>query len=82
MEKFDRGERRYQVERLKVKRQWYYRHGRVYGTEGIVPMTPKQLGRVVQYPAMCSCWACGYDRKDHGLPIQERRMFQDLLQED
>lgn len=81
MEHFDRGERRYQVARLKVKRQWYYGQGRVRGTEGITRMSPRLLGRVVQDPANCSCWGCANDRKDHGLPIQELRMYQDLKED-
>ena len=50
MEKFNRGERQYQIKRLKAKRKNY---GNIW-----IKNDPKQLGKIVQYPRMCSCFLC------------------------
>lgn len=56
MERYHRGERLYQVKRLKVKRKNYW---------GMLK-NPKNAGRVSQYPAICSCHMCGNSRKYYG----------------
>ena len=56
MERYHRGERLYQVKRLKVKRKNSW--GKV--------TTPKAAGAVTQHPAICSCWMCGNSRKYYG----------------
>jgi hypothetical protein len=82
MEKFNRAERRAQVERLKHKRQFYYNYGKRAEHTNQVFMSARQLGQVVQYPAACSCTMCGNARRHFGqLTMQEQRMFQRLLQE-
>ena len=82
MEKFNRAERRAQVERLKRNRQFYYGYGQRAEHTDQVFMSPRQLGRVVQYACACSCPMCGNARRHFGhRTIQEQRMFQSLLQE-
>lgn len=59
---FSRAERRHHIERLKESRKHYWGYGnpRAIGPD---KMTPKQLGKVVQNPQMCSCPACGNSRR-------------------
>lgn len=57
MERYHRGERLEQSKRLKQKRKSYW---------GMTNPNQKQLGRVSQYPAICSCPACGNSRKYYG----------------
>lgn len=83
MEKFNRAERRAQVERLKRNRQFYYGYGKRIEHTDQRFMTERQLGQVVQYPAACSCTMCGNARRHFGQrSIQEQRLFQDLLQKE
>jgi hypothetical protein len=80
MLKFHRGERRYQIERLKKKRKnyWGYPSTVSSSTEPPVEMTPRQLSAVAQHPAICSCWMCSgsafrrmYGNGRDGLTFQE-----------
>lgn len=66
MEKFNRAERRSQTERLKAKRKLYW--GRQYDGS----MDARQLGKVVQYPQVCSCWMCANVRALEGPTLKER----------
>lgn len=66
MEKFSRAERRYQLERIKVKRKTYW------GATRKEPLTPRQFGIVASTPQVCSCWMCRNARKGYGLTTQER----------
>lgn len=50
MVKFHRGERLEQVKRLKNNRKGYW--------GGWAKASPKQLGKVSQYPHPCSCYKC------------------------
>lgn len=59
MERFNRAERRFQTKRLKAKRKNY--HGRKDFEQ-----SPDFLGKVVNTPAMCSCFMCGNTRKYWG----------------
>ena len=73
-----RANRRHQTARLKKARKLYWGHGgssyTTYDT-----MTPKQLGKVVQYPAVCSCFMCGNARRtDKQLTHQEKKQLQAL----
>lgn len=73
MEKFNRSQRRLDTQRLKDKRKRYWR---------MEPeqRTAKQLGRVVQYPAACSCTMCGNERKHFGhRTIEELSFYQTKL---
>jgi hypothetical protein len=56
MDKFSRAERIFQTQRLKNTRKNYFN---VWDKND-----PKQLGRIVQYPCMCSCYLCS--RKQYG----------------
>lgn len=58
MEKFHRGERRFQTERLKKKRKNYWGYPIKRYTYQAKPMNAGRLGKVVQYPAWCSCSKC------------------------
>lgn len=83
MEKFNRAERRAQVARLKQKRKFYFGGGfdneTISGYNQHIPLEGRQLGRVVQYPAMCSCPMCGNSRRHFGeRTIQEQRLMQDV----
>ena len=77
MDIYNRAVRRHHVSRLKYNRKIYWGHGRCSYSSG--PMTPKQQGKVVQYPAVCSCTMCGNPRhklkgkKCLTLTIQEQR---------
>lgn len=59
MERFNRAERRFQTKRLKAKRKNY--HGRKDFEQ-----SPDFFGKVVNTPAMCSCFMCGNTRKYWG----------------
>jgi hypothetical protein len=73
-----RAVRRHHIARLKAARKGYW--GRVYDASA-PGLTPRQLGMLAATPAPCSCWMCGNPRAKLGeLKIQERRLFQDLLQ--
>lgn len=78
MERFNRAERRAQVERLKARRKNYWGYGRPWSARGAEPMGPKQLGRVVQYPQVCSCTGCGNQRRSEGPTKAERVQAHDL----
>ena len=73
MERFNRQERRNQVERLKAKRKNYWGYPSRIGpdTEPRVQMDAKQLGKVVQYPQVCSCSGCGGQRRYIGRTFKE-----------
>ena len=80
--KFHRGERFYQTKRIKNNRKSYWGYHRVYGTRGKQTMDSKQLGRVSQYPSICSRHKCSGStyRKMHGnglngLTVQSLRML-------
>jgi hypothetical protein len=80
MQHFDRGERRLQTERLKNTRKNYFNvwdHG-----------DPKQLGRITQYPCMCSGPCCSptayrrlYGNALRGLKATEQSALQLLCKE-
>jgi hypothetical protein len=76
MEKFNRAQRRHDNDRLKNKRKRYWFNDKS-------SMTPKSLGKVVQYPAACSCTMCGNPRKMLNVKysIKEQCMYQDKLHE-
>lgn len=61
-----RGQRLEHVKRLKLKRKNYHGFGLSYGQEGIRVMNPLQLGKVAQYPCICSCFMCSYNKKYYG----------------
>lgn len=65
MMKFHRGERRFQTDRLRKKRKGFW--GSYPSSYPRQDLTSKQLGKVVQYPASCSCAMCGNVRRIHGL---------------
>jgi hypothetical protein len=72
---FDRAERRHHIERLKEARKSYG-----WRKE---PLTPRQLGAMVQHPQMCSCSGCGNPRrhkwfKSECLTLQERSQIEAL----
>jgi hypothetical protein len=70
--------RRHHAARLKKARKRHW--GRIFDAQAH-DLTPRQLGMLVATPAPCSCWMCGNPRTKLGeLKIQERRLFQDLLQ--
>lgn len=80
LQKFHRGERRYQIERLKKKRQYYWGYGTSFTLytryselipPGIREMTPTQQSRVVQNPQCCSCLGCSRSRKYLGRTLKE-----------
>jgi hypothetical protein len=81
MERFNRAERRHQTARLKAKRKSYRGYGASYGTQGILYMSEKQLGRIVQYPQACSCSGCGNSRKYFGRTLKELVHIHDLNEE-
>lgn len=60
MQKHHRGERRFQTERLKKKRQFYWGYSPDSPFEETQVMSTIQLSRVVQNPAICSCGLCGH----------------------
>jgi rubredoxin len=69
---FSRSLRRFHTARLKKTRKAYWGHAKPYGD----PMNAAQLGKVTQYPAVCSCPMCGNDRKHFNKrTIQELRHF-------
>ena len=79
MERFNRAVRRHHIARLKQKRKHYWGYGRRV-EHGESSMNAMQLGKVVQYPQVCSCGGCGNARRwpwmneaEHTL--QERRYF-------
>src|ERR1035437_10473745 len=55
--------RRHHIERLKIKRKNYWGYGTSFGREGISHPTQRQLGTLVQNPAVCSEYCCGNPRK-------------------
>lgn len=60
--------RRHHIARLKNTRKNYF--------NATWRSDPKQLGRIVQYPAMCSCTMCGNERKWFGYrTLDEKRGF-------
>lgn len=62
--------RRAQVARLKHVRQHYW---------GAWLKTPKQIGKMVHTPALCSCHMCGNPRKyEHTRTIQELKQLEQL----
>jgi hypothetical protein len=75
---FSRAERRHHIERLKEARKHYWGYGnpRAIGPD---KMTPKQLGKVIQHPQMCSCSGCGNQRR-HSWFKSERRTLQERSQ--
>jgi hypothetical protein len=79
---FSRAERRHHVERLKHTRKNYWGYGGRAEYKR-VEMGPKQLGRVVQHPQICSCVICGNERRNNGnskdaRTLQERIQLEDL----
>ncbi len=78
MDKFSRAVRRHHVERLKQTRKGYWGYDRPR-TVGPAEMCAKALGKVVQYPASCSCTMCGNSRKWFGQrTTQELRWMQQV----
>lgn len=80
MEQFQRGERLYQVKRLKQKRKQYW---------GATIVKSKALGKVAQYPCICSCTMCSptsYKKQlgnsVHGLKTTEQSVLQLLRTEE
>jgi len=81
MEKFNRAVRRHHVDRLKHKRKHYWGYSRngFDATNTPVEMDARQLGKVVQYPQICSCGGCGNVRRhlwmndSTGYTLQEQR---------
>lgn len=84
MEKFNRAVRRHHIARLKKTRAKYWGYHRYtksidalyarqeyVGVRGHSVMDPDQLGKVVQYPASCSCPGCGNSRKYYGMSLGE-----------
>ncbi len=69
MQRFDRGERRFQTARLKKKRQNYWGFNQSWNN--YTGATPRQLGMLVQYPKACACYMCSMDRKFHGPSVAE-----------
>ena len=63
MLKFNRQERRFQTERLKNNRKNYFN---VWNKND-----PKQLGRIVQYPCMCSCYMCSNSTSTNSIKDQK-----------
>lgn len=63
MLKFNRQERRFQTERLKNNRKNYFN---VWNKND-----PKQLGRIVQYPCMCSCYMCSHSASTNSIKDQK-----------
>lgn len=80
MEKFNRAVRRHHVERLRRKRQSYWGYPHHYGVWEPEDMDVRQLGRVVQYPQICSCRGCGNQRKWEGPKFPELLQAEDLKQ--
>lgn len=73
---YSRAERRHHVDRLKAARKhiWGYGNPRSIGPE---KMSPRELGKAVQNPQICSCAMCGNPRrhkwfKGGCLTLQER----------
>lgn len=58
MDKSKRAQRRYHTVRLKENRKNYW--------AGKFKLFPTEIGKVVQYPAVCSCHMCGNPRKYSG----------------
>lgn len=78
MQKHHRGERRFQTERLKKKRQYYWGYHPTSPFAAMRRMPERTLGMLVNTPAICSCMACSgtTERKLHGngskaLTVQE-----------
>jgi hypothetical protein len=91
MDKFNRSVRRHHVNRLKSKRKHYWGYGRSHilwtPRTDLIPKGRKEmdqdvLGKVVQYPAACSCPSCCNVRRypwmneGEGRTIQERRWLE------
>lgn len=68
MEKFNRGERRFQTARLKAKRKSYRSTWTLSDPkrDQILKENPDVLGKVVQYPCRCSCAMCANGSKLFG----------------
>ena len=81
MEKFNRAVRRHHIARLKAKRKFYWGYNRSWGQVANEAMSPKQLGRIVQYPQACSCCGCGNQRRYEGRPLNEQCDFISLREE-
>lgn len=86
MEKFNRAVRRHHVSRLKKTRQFYWNvairpksltlswmRQAFLNVRGFDHLSPKQLGRVVQTPQVCSCPGCGNARQFSGMTLAEAR---------
>lgn len=88
MEKFNRAVRRHHVKRLKRKRQFYWFGTRTLadslrwqgdsyiGVSGVMRLSPKALGMVVQSPQSCSCPSCGNARRYEGRTRSELGFLQ------
>lgn len=67
MQKHHRGERRFQTDRLKKKRQFYWGYYPASIFLEQRQMSKKRLGQVVNTPALCSCPLCGHHaRRTYG----------------
>lgn len=81
MKSMKRAMRRFHIERLKRNRRNYWGFPRrVDAKSAPRQMTPNQLGKVVQYPKVCSCAVCCNVRRApnvngscNGLTLQEIR---------
>lgn len=72
--------RRHHAARLKKARRGYW--GRMYGSVCYEPLTPRQQGRVLATPHLCSLVCCGNPRRWLGeRTIQEGRLFQHRMDE-
>ena len=72
-----RAERRHHRSRLKANRRRYWGRGRDLLTE------PRAHAKVVDTPAMCSCFMCGNPRRHFNLrTIAERAADQERLHRD
>jgi hypothetical protein len=65
MERFNRAERRRQIARLKKARKLYWSYDYEMRYRGRI-MPKSTQGKVVQYPAACSCPMCGNPRRHFG----------------
>ena len=82
MHPLNKGDRLHRAKQLKHNRKSYYGYNRTYGTEGVRAMTPTQLGKVSQYPAVCSCYMCSgncyrkvYGNSLRGKTVQELKQL-------
>lgn len=72
--------RRHNAARIKENRDSYW--GRRTPSDGSGPLTPRQLGILLNTPQVCSSYCCGNARKWFGeLTMQERKAEQHTVEE-